>query len=177
MIRRLQFTIFSVFLVFVAMTTAFAEAPPTVYKSKKSLFSFNVPANWEAKETNEGMEVTVTAPVQEHAPNQYRPNARISMEVLVKDQTMAEYSQTAIAKLRTRLTDLKFLKTGRQGMSNNNARWWLITYREKSVTVKGVLFIVLKGRKAVTISSVAAIEQYQAYKEALSDFGESLTIY
>jgi len=177
MIRRLQFSIFSVFFIFVAMTTALAETPSTQYKNAKNGFSFNVPAKWEIQEVNGGREVTVTSPAPEHAVNQFRPNAHISMEILEQNKTMDQYAQQVIAKLRTRMTDLQFLRTGRQTISHTPARWWIITYREKSVNVKGFLFIVLKGNKAFTTSAVAALEQYPAYKDILSTIGGSLTIY
>ena len=122
------------------------------------------------------MEVSVTSPVRENATGQFRPNVHISMELLQQAKTMDEYTRMVFAQLQPRLTGLKFLKMGRQNISNTVARWWIITYREKSVNMKGVLYIVVKGNRAFTISTASSLEQYPAYKDVLGEIGGSLTI-
>lgn len=177
MFRSFWFFIVSAFLIFVAGTTASTEDLSTVYTNAEKGFSVRLPSNWEIKEGKGGVDLTAVSPPNEASGNQYRPYVTISIENLPQMIPLIDYATNRLNKYRAQMTDLTFLKTGRQVISHTNARWWIITYSEKTVNLKGFIFIAMKGNRAFTIFAVSTLEQYPRYKDVLSDIGGSLTIF
>ncbi len=157
----------------VAVATVVAAVQQVPYKNDTKGYALLVPDNWEIKESDAGSVVTFTAPVK----TGYRPNEQVRMEVLAQEKNVGEYAQTVHPKLRAELTDLKILKSGRQTISHTGARWWIITFRQNEAQLKGILFIVVKDKKAFTIIGAAPIEQFPQYRDALGNIGGSLTIF
>ncbi len=157
-----------------AIATAFAASQLIPYKNDAKGFALLVPDNWEVRESDKGADVTFLAPVEGKA---YRPNEQVRLEQLAETKNIGEYAQAVHAKLRTELTDLKIEKAGRQTISHTAAKWWTITFRENNVQLKGILFIVMKDKKAFTIIGSAPVDRFPQYREALGSIGGSLTIY
>ena len=176
MIKRIWLILLVVIVISAEGVTAFAGNTSGIYKNIEKGFSMRFPSTWDIKEGVGGMDVVASPTSQETSISQFRPTVTVITELLPKSEPIEDYAQKRLASDRAQKTDLKFIRTGRQVISHTNARWWIISYREKTVTVKGFLFIVIKGNKAITITCVAALEDFPAYKDTLGDIASSLAV-
>jgi hypothetical protein len=170
--RLLQLLLISALGTLSMLTITFAAVKQVPYNNDRG-FSLIIPENWEVNESDAGAVVTFTAP----AETGYRPNEQLRLENLTREQNIGEYAQAVHAQLRTDLKELKFLRSGRQTISHTGAKWWVITFREKDVQLKGILFVVIKDKKAFTILGAAPIELYPRYRDTIANIGGSLIIY
>ncbi len=175
MVKIFRRTLLPVLLILSAAIVAVAAAPTTEYKNEGKGFTVRFPATWETRDTDDG--VTASAPVMKNQTGAYRANAHVSVEILAQEKTAADYSQTAFQRLQARLAEFRSHRTGRQTINHLPGRWWIVTYRENTTQVKGMLFIVVKGKKAFILLTGAPLEQYTEYKDILGDIGASLNIY
>jgi hypothetical protein len=176
MIRFIRFSLLSSICLAFILSPVFAASPFAVYKNTAKGFALRYPGNWKITETNGGMEVSAASPPLGNAAGPFQLHARVVMEILPQEKTVDDYAQTYFEKNRPLIAHMKILKLGRQTISHTSARWWIITYRENMVDMKGFLFIVLKGKKAFSITAVGPLAQYHKYKDILADIGGSLTI-
>ncbi len=174
--KRNQLYLLAVLFISAIGVTTFAADTSAVYKNVDKGFSLRLPNTWEVKEGVGGMDLIASSPMQEKSGGQFRPTVSVVCEILQQKQPINEYAQKRITKFRDSMKDLQFLRTGHQIISHTNARWWIISYSEKTVAFKGFLFIVIKGNKAFTITCIAALNQYPAYKDTLGDIASSLVV-
>ncbi|HYA85805.1 MAG TPA: hypothetical protein VEI57_01915 [Nitrospirota bacterium] len=176
MSNRIWLSLLAVIFISFGGVTAFAGTPVGVYRNVNKGFSMSFPRTWEIKEGVAGMDVIASPPPEEKSANQFRPTVTVITEILPKIEPINEYAQKRLANDRVLMTDLKFIRTGRQVISHTIARWWIISYRDKTVTVKGFIFIVIKGNKAITITCVASLDDFPAYKNTLGNIASSLAV-
>jgi hypothetical protein len=175
-IKRTWFYIFVASVILAGGVTVFAANESIEYKNKKQGYSLRVPAAWEIKESDGGLEVTVTGPLQGKAKDQFRPNVKVSVENVPHDMTLDKYVHGPIEKARTQMKSFKVHRIGRQVVSHTTARWWSISYAADTVNIKGILLIVVKNDKAFTITYVSAREQYSSYSDQFQNIVGSLMI-
>ncbi len=172
MIKPFWLSFFSAIALFACAGNAFASGELIAYKNKDNGFSLSFPGDWEIKEGVGSMAVTATAPLAGKSPKAFRPLVIVGVEVLAQNKTNEEYAQTYFAK---NFSKKKFQvhKTGRQAISHTRARWWIISYEQGKVQTKGFLFIVMKEKRAYSITCLSTLDQYPSDKKIFGEIVES----
>lgn len=177
MFSRIWHSLFATIVIFVVAVNVFASSNElSIYKSKEKGFSISFPSTWETREASGGMEVTAVSPPQDKSADPLRPKVTLGVEVLPQKTTLDDYARLRLEKTRGLVTDFQIHKTGRQTISHTQARWWVISYRVDTATVKGFMHIVIKDNRAFTITCVAPLDKYATYKDKFADIAASLMI-
>ncbi len=173
MIARRWKHVFAVIAVIVGGLHAYAANEPGVYASKEHGFSIRFPSSWEIREGADGATVKALSPPQGKSPGQFRPYIRVDVETIPPTMSLDDYVQRGFNNARSAMgAEFKAHRSGRQMISHTRARWWIISYRADSVTVKGFLFLVVNGGRAYRIMSFAPLDQYATFKDV---FGKSVS--
>ncbi len=146
------------------------------YQNKANGFSMRFPASWEIKEGVAGTAVQAVEPAQQTKAGPVRPSISVAVETVHQSMTLDEYAPRGFKSELGPKPELKVYRVGRRTLSHTNARWWVVSYRSDSTTVKGFLLIVMKGGRAFKIIAVAPVDRYQSSKDLLDSSVASIMI-
>ncbi len=167
-----RWIIFSVFLLmFFGGYVSKTLAESSRYYNKEERFSISFPIDWEKLEGFMGNVVIGRSPL-EGPTDRFRENVSVAVDNLSPGVTLEQNFQAGITQLTT-LTDYKEYERGQATIDNTEARWLVYSNRKGQVTVKVLVYSLVKGNRGYAISCNAAPEAFNRYRGQFEEIAKS----
>jgi hypothetical protein len=147
---------------------------PGRYYNKDKGFSIKFPNGWEKREGYMGLTVIALSP-QESPSDQFRENVNIVDEELPETMSLETYFQINLDNMPKLLTNFQAYESGRLTLGNADSRWLIYGYRMGTTSIKGLVYVLVKGNRGYAITGTATSGSFANYRSIFEETSQSFS--
>ena len=160
-----------------ALAAGCSRAPSEAgrYESRKFGFSIVLPDGWKTDPQAVGSAVTAFSPA-EGPDDRYRENVGVDVQDVPEAIDLEKYFEAYMANLAPYLPPGEEPEIGEADLGGRPARRVAYHMLIGKVRTRNVVYVLVEGRRAYTITCVAAPEAFEAYEAEFRRIAESFRV-
>ncbi len=155
-------------MVLAAVVAVVAVIGASAYFLLRKDYTLTCPDSWEKKTDYMGTDVIYLSPLED-SNDEFRENVNVIVEKLPSNMGLNQYVDISLKNAGKMLTDYRNLENSAVQLNGLDAQRIVSIYRMGDMRICALSYVIVKGRKAYTITCTALDSTYEKYKQQFED--------
>lgn len=144
------------------------------YYNEEAGFSIVFPADWEIEEHPGSAWKVVTASSPAETPDDpFRANLLVAVDELALGRDLEDYFIANVGGMEVLLDDFRLHESGEATIDGEDAKWVIVSWSEPGLKLKGLGYLLVKGRRGYGLFSGAEFDKFPEYRGTFEQIAES----
>lgn len=138
-------------------------------------YTLTCPDSWEKKTDYMGTDVMFLSPL-EGPGDEFQENVNVIVEKLPSGMGLEQYVKISLKNAKQILTDYAILENSTVQLNGLDAQRFLISHRMGNMKLHALVYVIVKGRKAYTVTCTALDNTYEQYEQQFDDICKTFKV-